>query len=273
MATSSYAFDAHDADVILRAPLQPGSDQFKDFRAHKVILSIASTLFHDMFSLPQPPQPATGDVTLPIVQVTESADVFEVFLQLIYPVEPPPVTSLQLVDDLFQLAEKYTAESVHTKLKQILVPPSSPFLRDDPIWVYALACRANLDAEAELAIPLTFKIDPVQDIPLTHLRMMTTEAYNRLLKAHSARRAALVSAVNRPGVPSCRVGCHKGFYRRLRKDISLAIWERPFLDRQRLDLCLPDSESVCGSGSGCRVSEQAISRYFTDVLGEVEKLG
>ena len=144
-----------------------------------------------MFSLPQP---TTGDVALPIIPITESSDVFEVFLRLIYPLEPPTVTSLQLVGDLFQLAEKYMASSVHTKLKQILVSP--PFLKDDPIWVYALACRANLDTEAELAIPFTFKIDIIRDIPPTHLRMMTTEAYNWLLVAHSARRAALISAVN-----------------------------------------------------------------------------
>ena len=77
MAASSYTFDAQDADVVLRAPLQPGSDQFKDFHAHKTILSIASTLFHDMFSLPQP---TTGDATLPIIPVTELAEIFEVFL-------------------------------------------------------------------------------------------------------------------------------------------------------------------------------------------------
>ena len=192
MSVPTYNFDAHDADVILRTPLQQGSDQSRDFHVHKNILSIASTFFHDMFSLPQP---ITRDVALPVIPITESADVFEVFLRLIYPVEPPTITPLQLVDDLFQLAEKYMANSVHTKLRQILVASPS-FLKDDPIWVYALACRANLDAEAELAIPLTFKIDIIRDIPQTHLRMMTAETYNRLLIAHSARRAALISAVN-----------------------------------------------------------------------------
>jgi len=121
MATSPYAFNAQDADAIFRAPLQLGSDQFKDFHIHKTILSVVSTLFHDMFSLPQPPQPATGCATLPIVPVMKPAEVFEVFLRLIYPIEPPTITSLQLVDNLFQLAEKYTANGVHAKLKQILV--------------------------------------------------------------------------------------------------------------------------------------------------------
>ena len=273
MPASSYTFDAKDADAVLQAPLQPGSDQSKDFRVHKVILSIASTFFHDMFSLPQP---ATRDVALPVIPITESADVFEVFLRLIYPVEPPTITSLQLADDLFQLAEKYMADSVHAKLRQILI--SSPFLKDDPIWVYALAYRANLDTEAELAIPLTFKIDPIRDIPQAHLRMMTVETYNRLLIAHSTRRAALISAASRARAPSYYPsGCSCGgwFYTRLDSNINLAIWEQPFLDRQRLNSCLPGStsmESECGTGS-CRVSELAISKYLTSILDEIGKLG
>jgi len=271
MPVPTYNFDGHDADVILRTPLQQGSDKSKDFRVHKVILSIASTLFHDMFSLPQP---TAGDATLPVVPVTESAEVFEIFLRFIYPVEPPTITSLQLVDDLFQLAEKYMANSVHAKLRQILM--SSPaFLNDDPIWVYALACRTNLDTMAELAIPFTFKIDPIRDIPQTHLRMMTAETYNRLLMAHSARRPALISAVSRvdhmPYPGECR--CGGGFYTGLENSIKLAIWEQPFLDRQRLDSCLPKSTvSKCGLQS-CRVSELAISKYLTGVLDEIGKLG
>ena len=265
MSVPTYNFDAHDADVILRAHVQSGSDQLKDFRVHKNILSIASTLFHDMFSLPQP---ATGDATLPVIPVTEFVEVFEIFLRLIYPVEPPTITSLQLVDDLFQLAEKYMANSVHAKLRQILMSPPA-FLNDDPIWVYALACRANLDAEAELAIPFTFKINIIRDIPQTHLRMMTAETYNRLLMAHNARRIALISAVNRANIPSgCTCGHELWFYTRLADRITIAILKRPFLDREVFDSCFPKSPSTvskCGIGS-CRMSEQVISRYFTDIL-------
>ena len=90
MSDSPYAFNAPDADVILRAPLKKGSTELKDFRVHKAILSVASTLFSDMFSIPQPPPYAKGDTTLPTVQVAESAEVFELFLRLIYPIAEPP---------------------------------------------------------------------------------------------------------------------------------------------------------------------------------------
>jgi len=274
MSAPPYNFDANDADVILRTPLRPGSDEFKDFRIHKPILSIASTLFRDMFSLPQP---ATGDDTLPVIPVTESAEVFEIFLRLIYPLEPPAITSLQLVDDLFQLAEKYMANSVHAKLKHILVSPS--FLRDDPIWVYTLACRAGLNAETELAIPLTFNINLVRDIPLTHLRMMTGETHNRLLTSHADRRAELTSIIRRAKFQTqdfSGCACGHWFYTRLRDSINLAMVEKPFLDKQKLESCLPTTtseESKCGLGSGCRLSERVISEYFTRILDKAGKVG
>jgi len=279
MPAPSYDFDPHDADVILRAPLQSGPDQLKDFHVHKNILSIASTLFHDMFTLPQPPQPLADDITIPVIQITEPAEVFEAFLRLIYPIEPPVIGSLQLVGDLFQLADKYMANGVRARLRQILVSPS--FLRDDPIWVYTLACRADLDAEAELAIPHTFNINLVQEIPRTHLRMMTGEAYNRLLSSHADRRAQLISVFYRTEhQPQDWSGsgctCGDWFNTRLENNITLATWERPFLDRQRLELCLPKTtgaESKCGRGPSCRLSEQAISKYFASILGEVGKLG
>jgi len=280
MSASSYAFDAPDADVILRVPLQPESKGFKDFHTHKAILSIASTLFKDMFSIPQPPQSAEGDPTLPIIQISESAESFETFLRLIYPVEPPSITSLQAVDSLFRLAEKYMANGVHTRLKQILVSPY--FLRSDPIMVYVIACRVDLNEEAELAIPHTFKIDLVRDISRTHLQTMTAEAYNRLLMSHATRRDQLISVLNEIRFPpwesgKCTCGRLSWFYTRLCKDMKLAIWGIPFLDRRRLNSCLSNfkgmPKSTCELGSSCGLSAQTVSAYFTNILDVIEELG
>ena len=85
-------------------------------------------IFRDMFSLPQPSQPAARDNTLPITQVTASTKVFDTFLLPIHPLKTPAITSLQRVDDLFRLADRYVAKDVHAKVKRILARPSS-FLR------------------------------------------------------------------------------------------------------------------------------------------------
>jgi len=194
MSNPPYTFDAPDADVILRAPIRPGSDEFKDFHVHKLILSLASIVFRDTFSIPQPPRHTLEDTTLDVVKVDEAAKVLETFLQLVYPVDPPLVDDLWLVDDLLQFADKYIANSVRMKLKTLLVSPS--FLKADPIGVFAVACRSNLDEEAKLAISRTLSFDIVNRISEEHLNVMTTRTYHRLLKEHKSLQAQLDSYRN-----------------------------------------------------------------------------
>jgi hypothetical protein len=136
----------------------------------------------------------------------------------------------------------------------------------------------DLDEEANLAIQHTYRIDIVRDISLPLLQAMTAEMYNRLLKSHAARREQLLSVVYQTLHPKCegKAVCGPRFYAILRKQICLAIWEKPFLDRQRLDSYFPSSKglkSVCGLGFSCRLSARVISSYFTRILDGVEKLG
>ena len=133
----------------------------------------------------------------------------------------------------------------------------------------AQTSTTNLDAEAELAIPLTFKIDPVRGIPRRHFQTMTVETYNRLLKAHAARRDELISAVNRAKTPPSNpaiCSCGNRFYMRLSNSIGFAIWAKPFLDRQRFDSYLPDSAyrvSTCGLGQTSTLGYPAKGRWIT----------
>lgn len=275
MSDSSYTFDSPGADVVLRAPLRPEdpeSTEFKDFHVHKLILSIASTIFNDMFSVPQPTE---SGANLPVVHVVEPAEPFEIFLRLIYPVDPPTITSLEIVDHLSLLAVKYMTSCVRAKLRQILVTPSS--LNNDPVWVYVIACRMELEEEAKVAIAHTYRIDLTQEISDPLLRTMTAETYNRLLRAHATRRGGLISVVNQVEGPSyggARCTCSAWFYTRLSMTIILGIWEVPILDRPRLDLCLSKVEggSGCKNGSDCRVSARSTSAYFTNILEKIEKL-
>lgn len=67
------------ADVILRS----SGPKVVEFRVHKAILSIASPVFEDMFSLPQP----VTEKALPVCDVSEDAITVEALLRLVYPVE------------------------------------------------------------------------------------------------------------------------------------------------------------------------------------------
>ena len=262
MSDPPYTFDSPDADVILRASLHsgdPGSAEFNDFHAHKIILSTASTVFRDMFSLPQSPEPSEGNASLPIVHISEPPEIFETFLRFIYPIEPPLVNSLQVLYHLSQLASKYVAGCVRARLRQLIISPS--FLRSDPIWVYIIACCMDLEEDAKLAISYSYHINLVQDIPHPLLQAMTTVSYNRLLRSHATRREELRSAIKKAAGGCLPFGkdcdCGRGFYTSLMKNIRLAISERPALDRERLDLCSPRIgpmrtwlilQSVCAGG-------------------------
>jgi len=239
MSAPAYIFDGPGADVILRAPLQPGSDAFGDFHVHKLILSLASIVFRDTFSIPQPPRRTSEDTTLDVVNVEETAKVLETFLQLIYPVKPPDIDDLQLVDDLFRLADKYEANGVHAKLTRILVSPS--FLRDDPIGVYAIAYRNNLDEETKLAVSHTFSISVVGEISEEHLKAMTAMTYHHLLTDHALRREQLINVVKRSWDQSSSCRCGDKFMKEIRLELS----KRPFLDRETLEGCLSPA-IACG---------------------------
>ena len=75
-----------DADVILRA------SGGKEFHARKIILSLSSPVFRDMFSVPQPTP--TGSSDLPIVDVDDPPEALGTFLQTIYPGLNPTINDV-----------------------------------------------------------------------------------------------------------------------------------------------------------------------------------
>ena len=272
MSASTYTFDSPDADVILRAPLQPGSDEFEDFYVHKIILSIASSVFRDILSIPQPPRHSSEDATLDVIGVTEPAKVLETFLQLIYPVDPPIIEHLRLMDDLFRLADKYAAKGVNEKLKKRLISPS--FLKDDPIGVFAIACRSNLDEEERLAVSYTFSIDIINEISEEHIQTMTAGIYHRLLVKHAFRREQLLSAVDQAVLqlrPAASWISRCACIEKVKKEIRLKISGRPFLNSEILEMCFSSMRALglkCGaSGTGsCIYAPGPGARFLSEIV-------
>ena len=82
-----YNFDAPDADAILR------SSDGKEPRVDRLILSLASLVFRNMFSLPQRTEPPSHT---PSVDVPEPSDILQPFIQYLYPRSPPKVSDLAM---------------------------------------------------------------------------------------------------------------------------------------------------------------------------------
>lgn len=188
-----YQFTANDADIILRTP------ESKLFRVHKIILSIASSVFKDMLEVPQssPESNKEGECELPIVDVHDSAKDLEVLLRMIYPVAFPPVTDLDTLSSAFVICDKYHTEGLQERLKPLLVSPT--FLATDPMRVYAIACRWGFKTEAAIAAPHASAIGVSTFTCLDDIRYISSLDYHRVvLLAQERREIGRRKILNKP---------------------------------------------------------------------------
>lgn len=130
-------FTTDGGDVILRAGSESSSRH--DFCVHKLILSLASPVFKDMFTFPQPPdQTSDGEDQLPVVDVTETPKILDMVLRFIYPgAKPPAVVKQKTLSALLVATEKYNITSIHPALREKL----KTFLPTRSLWVYIIARR------------------------------------------------------------------------------------------------------------------------------------
>jgi len=129
MSPAPTLFTTVDGDVILRAGPEPDSKH--DFRVHKFILSLASSVFKDMFTLPQPPdQNQNEKPDIPTVNVSDPPEVLDTILRFVYPgVEPPKIADLPTLTALLSAADKYNITSIYPILRDALntLLPGNPF--------------------------------------------------------------------------------------------------------------------------------------------------
>ncbi|EIW80287.1 hypothetical protein CONPUDRAFT_125015 [Coniophora puteana RWD-64-598 SS2] len=169
-------FNASGADIVFRT-----SDDV-DFKLHRVILAMASTVFKDMLGLPQPP---SSNKSLPVVPVSESSSVLKPLLLFCYPTAPPDIDTLNDARLILDAAVKYDITCVQ---KAMAVHVSSQrFMEDNPVGVYCIACRYGWEQVARSAARHCLKISSLGR-PSTfteELRFTTAIAYHRLLAYHT----------------------------------------------------------------------------------------
>jgi BTB/POZ domain len=131
-------FNEKGADVVLR------SHDGVSFYVFKIILSLASPFFKDMFSLPQPPQPNEHP---PVIPCTEDSRTWDFLLRLCYPVVDPVINNLSDVEHVLEAAMKYQMGAATKTMRKLLLA----FVDDNALQVYTVACRLQLEAEARTA--------------------------------------------------------------------------------------------------------------------------
>ncbi|KAG9038029.1 hypothetical protein FS837_001321 [Tulasnella sp. UAMH 9824] len=127
------------------------------FVVYRVIISLASSVWNDMFSLPQPSEALSGE--RPVIPVDEDPETMEALLMMLYPMQPSRIDSYDLAIKLVQAYDKYFINSsrLSTFLHDIL--RSTNALENNPLGVYALAWRLQMEEEVKIASRYTHCLD------------------------------------------------------------------------------------------------------------------
>jgi hypothetical protein len=257
-----YDFEAADADFILRC-----SDG-KELHVHTVILSLASPVFQSMFSLPQPADPPPPQI--PTIDIPESSEIFEPFIQYLYPRSPPNISDLAMWEVLYTTADKYNAEAVMETLRDMLV---SRFLETSLGRVYALASHWGFEEEAKTASRGTLTMDLSGGFPEEDVKLMGSIACQKIYVLHLQRRnraQALVSC--RPYQFSKRnCSCPPMDFHNLTRVLSQRVSTRPWLTAGELyEEATGMRSSVCGDN--CRNAYKHIHAWFSSILEDLSGL-
>jgi hypothetical protein len=179
------------ADVILR------SSDLVDFRVHKSTLSISSPFFGDMFSLPQPPLGNDEVVDgLPVVQLSECAEVLLSLVTMLYPIPVVMPDSYDNALALLSASQKYDMSTVQStirsemKSRNITTPSGALAFR-----AYAIASGQGLVTEMEAAARLTLEYPMTFEFIGEHLTTFGGLALRDLARYRKRCRDSLIACM------------------------------------------------------------------------------
>ena len=144
-----------NADIIIQ------SCDSINFRVHKLVLSMSSPFFGDMFSLPQPSDQEAVD-GLPVVRLSEDAEVLKCLLTMSYPILSMITSSYDKTLMVLAASQKYDMDGVQSRIrtefrdKHLPLPTGAATFR-----AYAIASIGGLSTEKETLARLTL------DFPMT----------------------------------------------------------------------------------------------------------
>lgn len=255
-----------DADIVLRALGE------KEFHGHKLILSLASPVFRDMFSVPQPP--STGSSQVPIIDVSDSPEALEVLLQTIYPTCNPLITDVGTLASVIRLADKYDARGVIDVHKDHLSSMCSNF---PPIQMYAILCACGREEEAGAAArrisfaslktldsnPLLQLITATQDQWLVSFMAARDQRVREIVRMHQGR-------IQRNTHPCVDDAAHQFYSSIIVASIQAAFEANPcvqVVEGLSIVSNAPLTFSPCKYN--CRYSLQGLQRYAEGLLKDL----
>jgi hypothetical protein len=200
-------FDHADADVILRS----SDKEPVDFRTFKLLLTLSSQFFADIFTLPQPAgTPIYSHECedtyrgIPVVQMAEDQETLRQLLGHCLPVsvqEMPRFSSLLEIQKVIEAAFKFEMEGLLKYLRVQLVSPR--FIESQPVRVFAIAYRYGWDPEARKAARYTLR-HPINSPFVSELEFISGATLYRLQEYHRmCGEVASSRALLQPALAEC----------------------------------------------------------------------
>jgi hypothetical protein len=176
-------FNNPDGDIILR------STNGVDFHVFKLILSLVSPVFKDVFTLSQELQSDKSSALL--IPVEESSTTLQSLLLLCYPAvaATPTFNSLDDAKAVMEAAKKYDMGEVLNRAGNLVM---AQFLQTESLELYALSCRFGWKDHAQTAAARTLEIKNLgrPSNGFASMRSITALDYHRLLVYHCSCGAA-----------------------------------------------------------------------------------
>ena len=173
-------FNDAQADLILRS-----SDEVPvHFRVFKNILSLASPVFADMFSIPSPSPPPSKKPhdEVQVVPLSEHSTALDIALRHIYPVKKmPDKDTLHSASILAEFSRKYQVEALYQFITMYL----RGGIQNDPVGVYAIAVAYGYEDIRADAARSCLNL-PFSALQSSYMRYATAEHISELFKYHVA---------------------------------------------------------------------------------------
>lgn len=171
------------------------SSDLVNFRVNKVVLSVSSPFFADMFSLPQPPENEVVD-GLPVVRLSEDAEILNSLLTRLYPVPSVVPTSYDRALELLSAAQKYDMAGIQSSIRTE-IKSWGPVELTGPVAyrAYAISSNAKLLSEMETSARHTLEFPMTLEYLSNELPFFAGWALRDLFRYRKRCRDGLVSTL------------------------------------------------------------------------------
>ncbi|KAL5482860.1 hypothetical protein ACEPAI_9455 [Sanghuangporus weigelae] len=175
---ASAPFDDPRGDIILQT-----SDNV-DFQVFRIILDLASPVFKDMLSIPQPPLQDEGMGGIPVVTVSESSAALDIVLRFCYPIVPPQLDrdNMSVIAEVLRAAMKYDIDTAVISTRAALRARAEAS-NENALAAYAIACSLKLKEEAR-AVAMAYLKWPALKVSVPELALLSALDYHNLLDFH-----------------------------------------------------------------------------------------